>query len=347
MKDANVITLSFSQNLTALLGARKAGDPLPQRLQIFKWGENESNQGKFIVNDTTVRLLAANQRQIGRERIPMGFEHNIDEGSDEYKRTKEPRPIAAKMAMEAISGEGVFLSAIDWTPEGSDNIQHYEDLSPTPIIDKATRTVIALLSVSLTRAGSVYGLTLDNAAACRLSASLNPNPHPEPEMNPTLSIVKLAAAFNLPAESTEDQVVAAMARLNAPATITLKIDGKDQTLDMAQLATRVIAIESDRASERAQSSTAERGTLISRLSADGKAPLNPDTMKPYSAEELGKMEPSTLRMLIANTPQNVPMQQRSRLSAGGADVAAVDPNLKGINRVIAANERDMALSKRN
>jgi hypothetical protein len=157
---------------TALLKARQPGDPLPKRLQIFKFGVNPSNQGDFIVDAQCLSTLLDTQRTIGRERVPIGFEHNIDEGSEEYNRTTEPRPIAGMGAIEPVSGEGIFLSAIDWNQSGQDNAHNYEDLSPTPLFDKKTRRVLAITSVSLTRTGSIYGLTLDNAAAAKLSALL-------------------------------------------------------------------------------------------------------------------------------------------------------------------------------
>jgi len=156
----------------ALLKSIKPGDALPGRLQLFKLGQNDSNQGPFFVDEKTLAQLAANQRLLGRERVPIGFEHNIDEGSDEYKRTAEPRAIAGMADVEAVPCKGIFLSAIDWNKMGADNIGNYEDISPTPIFDKTSRRVLAIASASLTRTGSVYGLTLENAALAKLSAAL-------------------------------------------------------------------------------------------------------------------------------------------------------------------------------
>ncbi|HEV7926276.1 MAG TPA: hypothetical protein VGR14_13025 [Verrucomicrobiae bacterium] len=146
-------------------------------------GRNDSNHGPFFVDDETIASLPANQRSIGRERAPIGFEHNIDEGSDEYKRTSEPRAIAGMATVEGVLGKGIFLSAIGWSKTGADNIGYYEDLSPTPLFDKTTRRVLAIASASLTRTGSVYGLTLENAASVKLSAALL---SPRGEADPSL-----------------------------------------------------------------------------------------------------------------------------------------------------------------
>ena len=335
-----LMSAAFARNLSALLGARKAGDPLPTRLQIFKCGQNDSNQGIFNVDDKTIASLAANQRLLGRERVPIGFEHNIDEGSEEYKRTQEPRPIAAMATVEAVPGQGIFLSAIDWKNAGIDALEHYEDLSPTPIFDKKSRRVLAIGSVSLTRAGSMYGLTLENAAAAKLSASLNPTAtEPEETMSEqTISVAELAAALKLPATAGKSETLTALARLSAPPTIKLKIGDTEQELDMTQLATRVIGIEASLASERSKTTSAERGTLIARLASEGKAPMDPDTGKPFSAEQLGKFDAPTLRLLVSNTPATVPLASRARLNT--ENPTALDPALKGSARIMAAFDRE-------
>ena len=161
--------------LTALLGARAAGAPLPKRLRLFRLGTNETSQGPFVVTEETLANLSAVQRKMGRERIAIGWEHNIDPGSEEYKRTNEPRPVAARGAtVMAVAGQGIDLVDIDWTDLGSQNIGQYEDLSPTPVYNTNTREVRGLLSASLVRAGAVYGLSLSasEAAAAQLSAIL-------------------------------------------------------------------------------------------------------------------------------------------------------------------------------
>jgi hypothetical protein len=158
--------------LPALLGARKIGASLPSRLQIFKYGRNQTSQGDFFVDDLTIAGVAAFQRANGWERVPIGFEHNIDPGSDEYARTQEPRPVAARGAtVEGVPKTGIFLSAISWTAEGEARAENYEDLSATPIYDTKTRRIVGIASVSLVRKGSQYNLTLDNAALARLSAA--------------------------------------------------------------------------------------------------------------------------------------------------------------------------------
>jgi hypothetical protein len=354
---ANFEVASFSRALTALLGARKADDALPESLLILKMGENQSNQGVFIVDDETLTNLSAVQHELGRDRIPIGFEHNIDPGSEEYQRTTEPRLVAAKGAtVKGTAGQGINLSAIAWTPDGAEKLPHYEDLSPSVIFDKVTRRVIGILSVSLTRTGSVYGLTLDSAAQARLSAVFKTSPHPpslsqrESEekkiMNPndTLSVAELAAALKLPAAAGKTEVLAGLARLSAPviSTVKIKIGDKEEEFDMAGLASRLVTLETGYAQDRSRNGLAEKGALIARLSAAGQAPINPDTSKPYSADELGKLETPTLRLLVVNTPATVPLAQRARLSADPSGAAVADPNLKGTARVIAAFETENA-----
>lgn len=124
-----------------------------------------------MVDDLALGGLAGFQTKIGRERIPIGFEHNIDEGSVEFARTSEPRATAGTARVSA-EDDGIYLRDISWNDMGRQFLSHYEDLSPTPVFDKDSRRVLGLLSVSLTRTGSIHGLTVENAATATLSASL-------------------------------------------------------------------------------------------------------------------------------------------------------------------------------
>jgi hypothetical protein len=333
----------FAVNLAALLGARKPEDPLPKRLRLFKLGKNETSQGDFVVTEETIAQLSAMQRKLGRERVPIGFEHNIDEGSVEFARTSEPRQIAAKGAtVLGVPGQGIDLDNIDWTGLGAQRIGDFEDISPTPLFDKASRRVVAILSASLTRTGSVFGLTLDNAAQARLSATLFDTTQ---NMNPTLSIAQLAGIFGLPENSTEVELRAAVAGLRAEPTFEIEVqeNGAPKKLKLtgAQLASRLVKLETDYGADRQRSGAAEKGTLIAKLAANGQAPLDPDSGKPFSAAQLGAMDASTLRLLVSNTPATVPLTARARLSADPGREAIPD-TVKGFDRVVAAFEREAA-----
>lgn len=299
------------------------------------------------MDEGTVKVLSANQKLIGRVRVPVGFEHNIDPGSPEYERTKEPRDIAGQGNVICLSGEGIYLDDSTWTPLGNEKATHYEDLSPTPIFDKKTRRVVGLLSASFTRTGSIFDLTLASAAnaIATLSASSEIVIPEEPMNQPKfLSVVALAAALKLPADASDETICAAIAKLGVPAaasTIKVKFGDKEMEFTIEQLAARVVTLESKFEEGETLSVGRERAALMARLASEGKAPLDPDTGKPFSADALGKLELSSLKILCVNTPATVPLSSRNRAVNEGSQL---DPNLKGTSRVIAAFEREQQMT---
>jgi phage I-like protein len=133
--------------------------PLPTRVKLLGWGRNEGSNGPIIVDDTTAKVFAANQKAIGRERVQIDFEHNTVPGTPEYERTTEPRPVAGHSNLVCISGEGIFAQDIEWTPLGAETALNYEDVSLAPLIDKNGR-VVAAHSWSLTHTGAIYEMTM-------------------------------------------------------------------------------------------------------------------------------------------------------------------------------------------
>jgi hypothetical protein len=87
----------------------------------------------------------------------------------------------------------------------------------------------------------------------------------------------------------------------------------------------------------------ERGRLVTLFAAEGKVPKDGDG-KPYTAEALKKLDMGTLKLLHANTPSTVPLSARGVNAREGG---GIDPNLKGRERFIAAQERENARSQRN
>ena len=88
--------------------------------------------------------------------VALDYEHNTWPGSLAYKESQEPREVAAFMTIEVLEGKGVFANMDRWTPSGIAKAHNYCDLSATPMLDDEG-DVIGILSVALTRAGSVAG----------------------------------------------------------------------------------------------------------------------------------------------------------------------------------------------
>lgn len=149
----------------------EAGTPLPTRLRICPWGTSETGKGTIICNATTAGLLMHNQEATKRTRIALDFQHNSVEGSKTY--TGEPLKVAAYGDIEVVPGDGIYLSALEWTPEGREHAEngHYPDISPAIKLNDQ-REIIWVHSAGLVRQGEIDGLELFDAGDT-LSAVLN------------------------------------------------------------------------------------------------------------------------------------------------------------------------------
>ncbi|MBM3852452.1 MAG: hypothetical protein FJ399_04775 [Verrucomicrobia bacterium] len=152
--------------LTPRLPSPLAGlKELPARLVLAKWGLNESVNGNFTVNATSRKFLPVLQRLLGRDTIPLDFEHNTIPGTEAYKAEKEPRNVAAHAALSVVEGEGIVAHDIQWTPHGEKSVREglHPDLSPT-IKTTDLGEVVFVHSAALCRAGAAMDLKLFSAA---------------------------------------------------------------------------------------------------------------------------------------------------------------------------------------
>lgn len=137
------------------LSAGDAGG-LPTRMKILNWGANPNARGKaVVVGERLVR--AFNAPTYPFRTIPLDFEHNTLEGTPAYAESSEPRKIAAHCGVEIVPGDGVYLTAPRWTPDGLENAAHYCDLSAAPVTDP-DGNVLAVISAALCRTGAVPGM---------------------------------------------------------------------------------------------------------------------------------------------------------------------------------------------
>lgn len=135
---------------------------LPDRLLICPWGTTDTGKGLVTCNATTKALLMRNQEATKRTRIALDFQHNSVEGSKTY--TGEPLKVAAYGNLDVVEGEGIYLSALEWTPEGKEHAAngHYPDISPAMKLNE-NREVIWMHSAGLVRQGEIDGLELFDA----------------------------------------------------------------------------------------------------------------------------------------------------------------------------------------
>lgn len=339
-----------------------AAKGLPSRIKILNWGRNESVHGPVILDATTVAVFEANQKQLGRQRVALDFEHNTVPDTEEYNRTNEPRPVAAFAAPVLVPEDGLYLEALAWTPDGNKSAFNFEDLSAAPFLDEAGR-VIALHSAALTKAGAVYNLPtfFDQAEIKAMSASLTATSTKEQHMSEKfITLVALAALTGLPETATETEITAKLKERLAPvqlpdlqplsaadaaldarlkkieeaatkgiAVLSATIDGKVVTLnaeDVVKLHNRVEALDASLTKTATQADESERARLLDEASREGK-------VIPLSAATLKTVATAALKELIAGLPKNV-----VPLSARGKDPTKKTSELTGLAKAIAAHQ---------
>ncbi|MBR4651826.1 MAG: hypothetical protein IKO72_00565 [Kiritimatiellae bacterium] len=152
-KPAKVILLRTT-GVTVSLSADAA--KLPRRIKVLNWGDNPNSHGKRVnVGELFVRCLAAETYPY--RKVALDFEHNTFPGTAAYKESKEPRPVAGFGTIEAVEGDGVYITMSSWTPDGEKMAANYADVSAGAVTDKEGN-LVAVASVALCRAGAVDGM---------------------------------------------------------------------------------------------------------------------------------------------------------------------------------------------
>ena len=258
---------------------RGAAAALPQRVRILAWGDNigRTTKAKIVVGEKTLACLAANQLATACERVPLDYEHQSVKGHPNY--VPDPRPVPGHGAIEIIEGDGVYLTALEYTPSGEQYAPNYQDVSAVAYLDAAAN-LLFIRSVALTQHGDVAGMEFAEAVAA--SASLS---HPEstPPTTPTTTMLDykalLLARLGLPDAATDEDVTAA---LTTDATASAACTAVTATVADPAAAATIATI----ATLTADFDTFRRTTAIDRAIAQGKViPLADDVLAtlPYAA----------------------------------------------------------------
>lgn len=253
----------MKQIISALAGisnqALAKGD-LPTRLKIFNWGDNESDRGVIRV---TAHSAAALRQQIANQsyaRIVIDFEHNSLKGHPNYQ--PPPRKHAGYGNIEVVEGDGIYLSAIDYTPAGKEFAKENSDLSPA-VISKDGE-VLGLLSCALLPNGSLRDVTFFSAedpSSAAVAQTEKTNKETTMEItalearvatltseNQQLRTDLTALAGRTPAAAQitalEGKVTALETKLTALEAADLKRQ-KDSILESAVVQGKVVALEAD------------------------------------------------------------------------------------------------------
>jgi phage I-like protein len=262
---------------------------------------------------------------LGFGEIALDFEHNTVPGAPEYERSQEPRAVAAYGKPEVVLDDGLYLSAIRWTPEGEKSARNFADLSPAIQLDDQ-RNVVFIHSAALTRNGAVDGLHFFSAEG-----------RTEETKPMTIETADLAPLVGLSADATKEALLAELKKRLLPVThdpitsFSVTVDGKEQKFGASEilaLTSRLAAVESQLNAGAASAAEVEKGRVIASFAAEGKVPLDGDR-KPMTAEALKAFSVDVLKAILANTPKTVSLSASARKVEGGKE-------LKGISKAAAA-----------
>lgn len=286
--------------------------PLPGRMVIMKWGENQTAKGRVVVNDTTLRVMPQIMQASNLDRIALDFDHNTVPGHPSYKG--EPAKIAAMGAPLVVAGEGIVLDALSWTPEGNDHVRggHYPDLSPVVVLD-ANDAVIAVTSVAACRTGATVGLGIT------LSTDLFIN-QPASQMDFKKILCLALGLAQLPTAIPVTREVCL-------SVLGLKPDAKDAEIEAAaqaaapkgqdDLATQVKTLSTTVTTQTAQieallkrETDRERQLILSTAISEGKV------VPKECSEGATALDNAQLKALVLSLPVTVPLDRRT-----GAPVA--------------------------
>lgn len=308
-KPAKVILLRTT-GVTVSLSADAA--KLPRRIKVLNWGDNPNSHGKRVnVGELFVRCLAAETYPY--RKVALDFEHNTFPGTAAYKESQEPRPVAGFGTIEAVEGEGVFITMSSWTPDGEKMAANYADVSAGAVTDK-DGNLIAVASVALCRTGSVDGMDfveapLSGSVSSALSGIINQGdghrgPPPQKKGNAMDYKTLLLKALGLGEDATDEAIQAAFAEkfekqpTEEEQKAALNAAVKEAVAEaMKPIEEKVVALSAAAAAH-------EKADLIAEAAREGKVIA-------LSADAIGKITVDDLKATIEKTPVTVPLNART------------------------------------
>ncbi len=141
----------------ALHSATLSGDTVPRRVLLAPWGQVESTNGSFVVDEESSRLAVAAFEE-HRTDLPIDYEHQTLGGTYSSPTGKAP---AAGWIKHLLAEFGVgLLSEIEWTDQARKILaaKEYRYLSPVAIIRKDDRKLVAIHSAALTNKPAIVGM---------------------------------------------------------------------------------------------------------------------------------------------------------------------------------------------
>lgn len=287
----------MANKITALMGISNqalASGELPKRIKIFNWGANPSDKGVFKVTPLTIAALQKQVADKSYERIVVDFEHNSLKGHPNYQ--PPPRHHAGYGNVEAIAGDGVYLSAVDYTPAGKRYARDNSDISPVPV-HTDDGTIIGLISCALLPNGSLHNVTYFSAELPQAALSAN-HQTKETEMADITALEASLDKLTSENQTLRTELTALSGKLPDAAKLTA-LESKSGTLEtlITALTAKITALETadlKRAKDALLAGAAQAGKVVA-----------------LAADVIGMMTTKQLEDHIAALQATVPVSRRT------------------------------------
>ena len=276
---------------------------LPRRIKVLNWGDNPNCHGKRV-NVGALFVKCLNAETYPYRKVALDFEHNTFPGTAAYKESKEPRPVAGFGTIEAVEGDGVYITMSSWTPDGEKMAANYADVSAGAVTDKEGN-LVAVASVALCRAGAVDGMDfveapLSGGISSALSGIINNNQKGQQAMDYKALLLKL---LGLGEDATDEAIQAALDAAGKKPTQEEQ-DAALSAAVKAAVAEAVKPINEKVAALSAAAEAHEKADLIAEAAREGKVIA-------LGADAIGKITVEDLKATIAKTPVTVPLNAKT------------------------------------
>ena len=148
----------------AVSAAMVGVEGVPGRVLIAPWGQVESANGSFVVDDESAREVIEAFAVHGTD-LPVDYEHQSLGGAYASPSGQAPaagwiRALRAVSPGEAGDGQPGLYAEVEWTAGGREKLasKEYRYLSPVVIVRKNDRRVVALHSAALTNKPAIAGM---------------------------------------------------------------------------------------------------------------------------------------------------------------------------------------------
>jgi len=183
--------------IAALRSTALAGREVPTRVRLTPWGEIESTNGRFVVDDESARQVVE-AFEAHRTDLPIDYEHQTLGGRFASPNGRAPAAGWIKR-IDPVPGEGL-IAEIEWTDEARSLLsdKQYRYLSPVALMRRADRKLIAIHSAALTNKPAIVG---QQAIVQRDDSAT--------ELAPNIELHRLREELDLHEDAQADEVLVA------------------------------------------------------------------------------------------------------------------------------------------